>query len=79
MWTLKQERKELFGPLSGSGPQFQKAQGKDGTLLRAGSLVSGEARPGSDQEEQRSCTKKGLFPPQCISGKPIRAKRNTLG
>lgn len=49
MWTLKQERKELFGPLAGSGPEFQKAQGKDDIFLAGASLGPGEARPDHGQ------------------------------
>ena len=43
--ALKQETKELFGPLSGTGPQFQKAQGKGDTSLSSGYLGPGGAGP----------------------------------
>lgn len=52
MWTFKQERRELFGPLSGSGSQFQEAQGKDSTFLGGDYLGPGEARPHRGREKQ---------------------------
>lgn len=57
MWTLRQERKELFGPLSGSGAQFQKTEGKDGIFLKDGHLGPDKARPERSQEEQISYIK----------------------
>lgn len=48
--TLKQEKKELFGPLSGSGSQFQRAEGKDGTVLESGHPGPEKARPDCGQE-----------------------------